>query len=123
MTTLTLFSPVIPLLLLLSLSCQRSESAGSHATLKAVSDSAAHGVPPPSPLTASPIVNRFTDADFKSHVNELNSRLRKKLSARRTHGFSIVVQRPFVVIGDEPPAMVKRHAEETVKWAVDRLKQ
>lgn len=58
----------------------------------------------------------FTDSDFDRHVAELKKRLPSK-------DFSIVVQRPFVVIGDEPEATVKQHAEQTVKWAVDKLKQ
>lgn len=58
----------------------------------------------------------FTDADFAHHVNQL----KKELPSRE---FSIVVQRPFVVIGDEPASVVKRRAEGTVKWAVDHLKQ
>ena len=37
--------------------------------------------------------------------------------------FSFVIQRPFVVIGDESKSEVEGRAEGTVKWAVDRLKQ
>ncbi len=37
-------------------------------------------------------------------------------------GFTIVVQRPFVVIGDESPATVRLRSRKTVKWAVDKLK-
>lgn len=58
----------------------------------------------------------FTDADFSTHVEQL----KKKLPSKE---FSIVIQRPFVVIGDEPAEAVKQHAESTVKWAVDKLKQ
>jgi len=66
---------------------------------------------------------RFSDADFNRHARELNTRIRKKLSARGARGFSIVIQKPFVVIGDEPRQVVQQHARDTVKWAVDRLKQ
>lgn len=59
---------------------------------------------------------KFTDADFAKHVDQLKKRLPSK-------EFSIVIQPPFVVIGDEPEHVVKQHAVETVKWAVDRLKQ
>ena len=38
-------------------------------------------------------------------------------------GFTVIVQAPFVVIGDEAPEMVQQRATKTVKWAVDRLKQ
>jgi hypothetical protein len=45
--------------------------------------------------------------------------LEKKVPA----GFTVVLQPPFVVIGDESPETVRRRATNTVKWAVDRLKQ
>ncbi|HEY6232488.1 MAG TPA: hypothetical protein VIW64_14595 [Pyrinomonadaceae bacterium] len=74
---------------------------------------------------ASPAV--FTDADFAKHVTELKSELRKKLagtrSGTRVADFSFVIQRPFVVVGDESKEAVQEHAVATVKWAVDRLKQ
>ena len=57
-----------------------------------------------------------TEADFTRHVNQL----KRKLPSRE---FSVVVQPPFVVIGDAPQSVVKQQAEDTVKWAVDRLKQ
>jgi hypothetical protein len=38
-------------------------------------------------------------------------------------GFTVVSQPPFVVLGDESPEVVHRHAKQTVKWAVDKLKQ
>src|SRR5438309_4424413 len=57
-----------------------------------------------------------TDSDFARHVDQL----KKKLPAG---DFTIVVQPPFVVIGDESADVVKAHSEHTVKWAVDRLKQ
>lgn len=59
---------------------------------------------------------QFTRADFDAHVAEL----RKKLPA---DGFTIVVTRPFVVIGDEPPDTVRYRAEHTVHWAVEKLKK
>ena len=38
-------------------------------------------------------------------------------------GFTLVVEAPFVVIGDEAPARVQARAEGTVRWAVRLLKQ
>lgn len=58
----------------------------------------------------------FTTADFDRHV----AQLKKRLPSRE---FSIVVQSPFVVVGDEPQLEVQRRAEGTVRWAVDKLKQ
>ncbi|MCA9523486.1 MAG: hypothetical protein KC609_21070, partial [Myxococcales bacterium] len=38
-------------------------------------------------------------------------------------GFSIVLERPFVVIGNDTPERVRQYAARTVRWAVQRLKQ
>ncbi len=58
----------------------------------------------------------FTPADYAQHVMNLKEKVPAK-------GFTIVIQPPFVVIGDESPSMVRRRAQGTVKWAVDKLKQ
>ncbi len=47
----------------------------------------------------------------------------KKLAPRIVSDFQIVLQRPFVVVGDESLARVQQHAQGTIKWAVDRLKR
>lgn len=70
----------------------------------------------PPPEAASRPAAGFTEADFAAHLAEL----RKKLPAK---GFTVVVEPPFVVIGDEPAAQVKQRAEHTVRWAVDHLKK
>jgi hypothetical protein len=57
-----------------------------------------------------------TDADFAAHLKEL----RKKAPEAQ---FTIVVKPPFVVIGDEAPAVVRRRAEATVAWAAKKLKE
>ncbi|MBN2357909.1 MAG: C39 family peptidase [Deltaproteobacteria bacterium] len=54
-------------------------------------------------------------ADYAQHVR----RLREKLPA----GFTVVVEPPFAVIGDEAPATVEQRAAHTVRWAVQRLKR
>lgn len=53
--------------------------------------------------------------DYQKHVQKLKKKLLNK-------DFNIVIQPPFVVIGDEPEATVKRRSVDTVKWAVDKLK-
>lgn len=60
--------------------------------------------------------SRFSDADYQKHIEEL----KKKVPHSR---FNIIIQKPFVVIGDEDPAKVRRRSQGTVKWAVDKLKQ
>ena len=58
----------------------------------------------------------FTQSQFEQHIAQLKTKL-------PSSDFSIVVQPPFVVVGDEPAQVVKQHSEETIKWAVDKLKQ
>ena len=58
----------------------------------------------------------FTDADYVQHV----MRLKEKIP---DDSFTVVLQRPFVVIGDESPATVRRRAVGTIKWTTDKLKQ
>src|SRR5215831_7473223 len=69
--------------------------------------------------TNSPIASINAKAaaseDFAAHVEQL----KKKLPSA---DFSIVIQPPFVVVGDEPADAVKEYSERTVKWAVDKLK-
>ncbi len=59
---------------------------------------------------------RFTRADYELHAVELAQRLPGP-------GFTVVVEPPFVVAGDEPPEIVRRHCRQTIRWAVDRLKR
>jgi len=58
----------------------------------------------------------FSKADFDAHV----AQLQKKLPSS---DFTVVVTPPFVVIGDESPKTVRRRSENTVKWAVQKLKK
>jgi hypothetical protein len=67
------------------------------------------------PLPREPGV-RYTDADYAQHVR----RLRKRLPHP---GFTVVLEKPFVVVGDEPASYVRRRAEGTVRWAADHLKE
>jgi hypothetical protein len=62
-----------------------------------------------------PASGTFTAADYAQHMMTL----KKKIPSQ---GFTVIIQPPFVVIGDESPEMVKRRAVGTVKWAVDKLK-
>jgi hypothetical protein len=66
--------------------------------------------------TLASLSNNSSDADFVRHVEQLKKRV-------PSNEFSIVVERPFVIISDEPPQAVKEHAKNTIKWAVEKLKQ
>ena len=66
-------------------------------------------------LLAAPRDAPAPNAAFADHLAQLQGKV--------AEGFTIVVQPPFVVIGDESPERVRLRATNTVKWAVDKLKQ
>ena len=68
------------------------------------------GIKPPRSIAG------FTNADYARHIMELKEEIPDR-------SFTIVLQRPFVVIGDESPTIVRRRAVGTIKWAVDKLKR
>ena len=53
--------------------------------------------------------------DFQKHADSLKEKLKER-------GFTVLIEKPFVVIGDEAEEVVKQRSENTVKWAVDKLK-
>ncbi|MBK8255814.1 MAG: C39 family peptidase [Polyangiaceae bacterium] len=57
----------------------------------------------------------FAPADYAQHVLALKPQLRPE--------YTVVIEPPFVVVGDESPDRVKKRAETTVRWAVQKLKQ
>jgi len=58
----------------------------------------------------------LTDADYAEHVNKVK---------RQTpnNKFTILVEKPFVVVGDDSPEEVKRRATDTVRWTVEHIKK
>ncbi|MEQ8791625.1 MAG: C39 family peptidase [Pirellulaceae bacterium] len=58
----------------------------------------------------------FTNADYAQHVRRLKAKL-------PSDSFHVVLEKPFVVIGDESVEMVRRRASGTVRWAVEKLKR
>jgi hypothetical protein len=59
---------------------------------------------------------RFSDEDYARHVE----RLRGKLPSAAFH---IVIEKPFVVVGDGGKEAVERSARGTVRWATRMLKK
>jgi hypothetical protein len=57
-----------------------------------------------------------SDTDFARHVKALKERTSDE-------PFTMVVSRPFVVIGDDSPQAVRRHAKELVQWTVRKIKE
>ena len=58
----------------------------------------------------------FTDADYAQHIMRLKERLPSK-------EFHIVLQKPFVVVGNESLEVVRKRSVKTIKWSADRLKR
>jgi hypothetical protein len=58
----------------------------------------------------------LADADYARHVEQL----KKKLPTKE---FEIVIEKPFVVVGDGGRAAVEEDARGTVRWAVALLKR
>jgi hypothetical protein len=69
----------------------------------------------PALARAEPTETDYTAADYAAHVKKLRARL-------PSDEFTIVVAKPFVVIGDASPKRVRARAEGTVAWAVRHLK-
>ena len=67
-------------------------------------------------VTLTPTPGGFTDADYARHVEQLKKRL-------PSSEFEIVVEKPFVVVGDGGRRAVEGHARGTVRWAVTLLKK
>ncbi|MFC1497506.1 C39 family peptidase [Verrucomicrobiota bacterium] len=55
------------------------------------------------------------NARYAQHMMELKKKIPPK-------GFAIIIQKPFVVIGNDSPERVKFFAEQTVKWSTEKLK-
>ena len=56
-----------------------------------------------------------TDEDYRTHARLWKESL--------PEDFHVVIEKPFVVIGDEDPKTVERRAAGTVRWATKRLKE
>jgi hypothetical protein len=59
--------------------------------------------------------NGHSDSSYQQHLIQL----RKKIPSQ---DFTLVIQKPFVVISDESSERTRYLAEQVVKWAVTRLK-
>jgi len=104
------FTAMVILGILISVSCASRTSPPARKTIKPKL------VATEAIFAGSPDNSAFTKEQFDKHIVELKNKL-------PSSDFSIVVEPPFVVIGDEPADVVKEHAEETIKWAVEKLKQ
>ncbi len=68
------------------------------------------------PIAGAAAPKAITDQSLQGHAQ----RLRKKYG---DFGFTVLVERPFIVLGDEAREIVEARAKNTVRWAVKKLKQ
>lgn len=68
-------------------------------------------------LSPSVAVNSVvtTEPDYDAHVAALKKKFGNK--------FTIVIEKPFVVIGDQKPRQVKQWATGTIRWAIEHIKE
>ena len=69
----------------------------------------------PKTITPPAICDNISPSDYAQHMIAL----KKKLA---DFDFAFVLEPPFIIIGDEDLATVNQRAEQTVKWAVEKLK-
>jgi Peptidase_C39 like family len=69
----------------------------------------------PADIKEPPASIGITDADYAQHIFALKKTL--------PDGFSLFIERPFVVVGNGPPNDVKSLCQGTVRWAVELLKR
>jgi hypothetical protein len=69
--------------------------------------------------TPAPATAGFSKAAYAQHVLALKEQTLPRLRG----GFTVVVEPPFVVIGDGPAERVRASAARTVRWATEKLKQ
>lgn len=66
-------------------------------------------------IPKAPTKDSFSPADYAQHVLALKPMLLPE--------HTVLIEPPFVVVGDESPQKVSAHAAGTVRWAVQHLKQ
>lgn len=66
---------------------------------------------------------QYEDVPFKVSDDDYEKRLSELKEKVPDRGFTVIVQKPFVVIGNEHPEKVKYRVLHTVKWVVDMLKK
>ena len=58
---------------------------------------------------------KFTAADYAQQVIHVKS--------LAPEGFTVILQKPYVIVGDETPESVRRWATGTIQWASERLQR
>jgi hypothetical protein len=104
------WTAILIMTLALAAGCAPSSSGAS----QAARNRNANGGAPANADAAPP--SGFNDADYARHVEQL----KKRLPSRE---FEIVVEKPFVVVGDGGRRAVEGHARGTVRWAVTLLRR
>lgn len=72
-------------------------------------------------LVASLLALVATAAAAPPSPVELEARAASLRDKYSKDGFTVLVEGPFVVVGDDAPARVKKHATGILRWAIDKL--
>ncbi len=75
------------------------------------------------PATSHPELADDAASSIVSAPTRMDEHVRKLRDTLPDESFHVVVQPPFVVIGDEEETVVRQRATGTIQWAVDRLKR
>jgi hypothetical protein len=103
--------------------------AGAGEKGEAAADSAAKAgkevasAPPPAAASGDPPPHETSDTAVPPTAESLRARAAALRERYGPHGLSVVVERPFVLVGDEGPDVLRGYAEGTVRWAVQRLER
>jgi hypothetical protein len=73
-------------------------------------------------LLAGGLAVGVTGRAVEDHAAALDRRQRD-IQAQAPAGFTVLIQPPFIVAGDEPAEKVRQWANGTIRWAVAQLKQ
>jgi hypothetical protein len=78
--------------------------------------------PDPAASGASSVDASSADGVEDRHP-DLDARVNALREAYGDAGYTVLAEPPFAVIGDEPAAAVRRHAEGTIRWATTHLRR
>lgn len=78
--------------------------------------------PVPRPSPPAPAVSGGPPTPTTIPAGALAERA-ERLRARLGAGFTVLIEAPFVVAGDEPATTVERRAATTIRWSVEQLKR
>lgn len=78
---------------------------------------------PPAAASGDPPPHVTSESAVPPTTESLTARAAALRERYGPYGLTVRVERPFVIVSDEEPHVLRRHAEGTVRWAVERLER